>query len=128
MKILCADDTPANLILLEAILLHAGFEVIKACDGKEAFDIVREGGIDLAILDVMMPKLNGHEVCKAIKGDERYRSLPVIMLTGLSDEEEERECFRAGADGFITKPLDFNYAISMINRLLKSGPFFKQDI
>jgi CheY-like chemotaxis protein len=118
VKILCADDNPANLKLLEAILLHAGFEVIKACDGKEALDIVRAGGIDLALLDVIMPELNGHEVCRTLKDDETYRRIPVIMLSGLSTEETGHECAEAGADGFITKPLNFHDVLSMINKLL----------
>lgn len=120
IRILCADDEPANLTLLEAILSPQGYKIITARDGKEALDIIRSEPVDIALLDVMMPKINGHDVCRAIKSDERYRDIIVIILSGLCEEQESLDCSAAGADGFITKPLDYKALIEMIKKLLEA--------
>jgi CheY-like chemotaxis protein len=121
IRILCADDEPANLILLDAILSSRGYEILKARDGKEALDIIKTEQIDIALLDVMMPEINGHDVCRAIKSDGKYRPVPVIMLTGLSAEQESEECRDAGADAFVTKPLHYPEVIAMIGKLLRNS-------
>lgn len=104
--ILCVDDEPVNLKLLEAMLLPAGYEVIKASDGAEALQMIKESCVDLVLLDVMMPEINGFDACKTMKGDERYGNIPIIMLTALRSKEDRIKGIEAGADDFISKPAD----------------------
>lgn len=86
-KILCVDDEPVNLRLLESILSSRGYEVIKSDSGIDALDRLRADHIDLVLLDVMMPGMNGYEVCRIIKGDDSLRHIPVIMITALTSRE-----------------------------------------
>ena len=86
-RILCVDDEPVNLELLGAALGSKGFDVAMALSGAEALDKIKEERFDLIILDVMMPILNGFDVCKKIKENKQFRDIPVIMLTALSSKE-----------------------------------------
>lgn len=117
--ILCVDDEHMNLSLLEAILLPQGYKVIKAQNGEEALGVLHNNAVDCVLLDVMMPKMNGYEVCKIVKDDERYRHIPVIMITSLTSKEERIKSIRAGADDFISKPFEKNEVLARINMLLK---------
>ncbi|TAL24949.1 MAG: response regulator [Nitrospirae bacterium] len=118
-KILCVDDEPANLKLLEAMLEPRGYEVVKAEDGIEALEKIKEHNIALALLDVMLPKVNGFEVCRMIKGDEMYRHIPVVFVTGLTAQEDRIKGIAAGAEDFVSKPFDQGEILARIDMLLK---------
>ena len=82
-RILCVDDEYTNLLLLEALLVPKGYECVFAKNGIEALEIIKEQHIDLVLLDVMMPEIDGFDVCRRIKSDERSRRIPVVMVTAL---------------------------------------------
>lgn len=118
-KILCVDDEPLNLKLLEKLLVSNGYEVIKAQDGAAALIMIEENNVDLVLLDVMMPQLDGFEVCRRIKGNERLRDIPVVMVTALSAKEERIKGIEAGAEDFISKPIDQGEVLARVRMLLK---------
>jgi putative two-component system response regulator len=103
-KVLVVDDEPLNLKLLEALLLGLEYDVIKAASGEQALQLVDKTDIDLILLDVMMPQMDGFEVCRRLKSTNRTRLIPVIMLTALSGTDAKVKGIEAGADDFITKP------------------------
>ncbi|MFA6598167.1 MAG: response regulator transcription factor [Ignavibacteriaceae bacterium] len=103
-KILLVDDEKDILEFLKYNLEKEGFAVITANDGEEAISLLKEKP-DLAILDIMMPKLNGFEVCAKIRGDKNTASLPVIFLTAKSSEQDEIKGLELGANDFIQKPI-----------------------
>ena len=77
-RILCVDDEYTNLLLLEALLVPKGYECVFAKNGREAFEIIKEQQIDLVLFDVMMPEIDGFDVCRRIKSDERLRPIPLL--------------------------------------------------
>ncbi|MDY6844205.1 MAG: diguanylate cyclase [Thermodesulfobacteriota bacterium] len=103
-RILVVDDEPKNVKLLEALLHISNYEVIKAYNGEDALSVLSKVDIDLVLLDVMMPDMDGFEVCRRLKGSEDTRLVPVVMVTALSDIEARIKGIEAGADDFITKP------------------------
>ena len=117
--ILLVDDEPTNRSLLKAYLIPEGYEIIEAEDGEAALKTIGTDTVDLVLLDVMMPKIDGFEVCRRIKGDERLRSIPVVMLTTLSAKEDRIKSIEAGAEDFISKPIDRVEVIARIRMLLK---------
>jgi len=118
-RILCVDDEPEILKFLEAVLVPKGYEVIKAENGEEALQKLKEQRIDLVISDVKMPKMNGFEVCRWIKEDERYRNIPIIIITGLAAKEDRIKGIETGAEDFISKPIDPAEVLARIKMLLK---------
>jgi CheY-like chemotaxis protein len=117
-RILCADDEPANLKLLEALLVPRGYEVVKAWNGREALEKIGSQNIDLVLLDVMMPMMNGFEVCRTMKNDERYRNIPVVMITALTSKKDRIRGIEAGAEDFISKPFDQAEVVARVKMLL----------
>jgi two-component system, OmpR family, alkaline phosphatase synthesis response regulator PhoP len=120
--VLIADDNPQILELLEAYLESLPIDVRLAGDGQEALDAVAAACPDLVLLDVMMPKRSGFEVCRMLKSDERYSNLPVMMITALNesgDIERAREC---GADDFLSKPVNKIELLDRVRRLLNIAP------
>jgi len=117
--ILVVDDQFQNIELLEAHLVPQGYEIIKAEDGEEALKRIGENTVDLVLLDVMMPKVDGFEVCRRVKGDERLRNIPVVMITALSAKEDRIKGIEAGAEDFISKPIDKGEVLARVNNLLK---------
>lgn len=105
-KILVVDDILSNVKLLEAKLKAEYYTVIIAYDGQEAIDLVAEHQPDIILLDVMMPKLNGFEVCKKLKSDPLTTHIPIVMVTALHDTQDRVQGINAGADDFLTKPID----------------------
>lgn len=105
-RILVADDIEANRRLLRA-KLEASFNiVVEAADGQEAIDLAREEKPEIILLDVMMPKMDGYEACRILKADPATSHIPVVMVTALSDVEDRIKGLEAGAEDFITKPVD----------------------
>lgn len=103
-RILIVDDIPTNIKILESFLLPLKYEIMKAHNGEDALSIINRTDIDIVLLDVMMPVMDGFEVCRHIKSNERTRIIPVIMVTALDDSEAKIKAIESGADDFITKP------------------------
>ncbi len=118
-RILCVDDEPLNLSLLEAILTPKDYEVLQASDGAAALDIIAATRVDIVLLDVMMPGMDGFEVCRRIKSDERYRNIPVVMITAYAARENRISGIEAGAEDFISKPFDVAEVLARIGMLLR---------
>ena len=104
-RILVADDNQQNRELLEAYLLDDGHEILMAADGREAIDMARAKHPDLILLDIMMPKLSGYEVCSQLKGDAATNQIPILMITALKEMGDIEKALAAGADDFLTKPV-----------------------
>lgn len=102
--VLVVDDEERNLKLLEALLLGLNYQVLKASRGEEAINTVHRADVDLILLDIMMPGMNGYEVCRRLKTNELTRLIPIILLTALSGTEAKVKGIEAGADDFLTKP------------------------
>lgn len=117
--ILVVDDIESNLELMEAIFLKEGFRVYSALGATEAIDIFRKQPVDLAVLDVMMPGIDGFELCTRIKDISGKHFFPVILLTALSDRTSRIRGLECGADDFISKPFDTSELLLKIKSLLK---------
>jgi adenylate cyclase len=117
--ILVVDDQPQNIALLEAHLVPQGYEIVKAASGEEALGKLSGNQIDLILLDVMMPGMNGYEVCKKVKSDSGNAFLPIVMLTSLDKMEAKIEGLEAGADDFLNKPFQRIELVARVNNLLK---------
>ena len=117
-RILCVDDEPLNLSLLEAMLSPRGYDVVSAVNGPEALEKIQTERIDICLLDVMMPGMNGFEVCRRIKSDELHRNIPVVMITSYADKENRIRGIEAGAEDFISKPFDSTEVLARIKMLL----------
>ncbi|WP_321418970.1 methanogen output domain 1-containing protein [uncultured Methanomethylovorans sp.] len=117
-KVLIIDDEPMNVELLQAYL-GSEYVTVSASDGKEALVKVSEEKPDIILLDVMMPEMNGYEVCKLIKADEVTKFLPVVMVTALSNREDRIKGVEAGADDFLIKPVDKVELTARIKSLLR---------
>jgi len=117
--ILVVDDQSQNIELLEAYLALEGYEIVTAASGEEALGKFYGHSIDLILLDVMMPGMNGYEVCKKIKGNLENAFLPVVMLTDLDNMEAKIEGLDAGADDFLNKPFNKIELVARVKNLLK---------
>jgi signal transduction histidine kinase len=104
--VLVVDDEAANRSLFATMLESDGHEAVLAADGHQALSAAAEAAPDVVLLDVMMPELNGYEVCRRLKADPETAAIPVIMLTGLSQRDSRLEGIRAGANDFLNKPVD----------------------
>ena len=118
VTVLAVDDEPANLRLLDAVLTPRGYRLVAANNGHEALDLLIDLDIDLVLLDLMMPGLNGHEVCRRIRSDDRTAFLPVVMITA-SGKEERLTALEAGADDFVTKPFDRSELLARVASLAR---------
>jgi len=117
-RILCVDDEPLNLSLLEAMLLPRGYEVVQAVNGPEALEKIRLEPIDICLLDVMMPGMDGFEVCRQIKADIGRSNIPVVMITSCADQASRIRGIEAGAEDIISKPFDAAEVLARIKMLL----------
>jgi DNA-binding response OmpR family regulator len=104
-SILVVDDEPAARTMLRLILVRAGFEVLEAQDGAEALDEVRRRVPDLMILDIMMPGIDGFEVCRILRSQDETADLPIIMLSARADAESVTRGLLLGATKYLTKPV-----------------------
>ena len=117
--ILVVDDIQANRKLLQAKLGHEYFQVITAANGQEAVDMAREASPDIILLDVMMPVMDGFEACEILKNDPETQHIPIVMVTALGDRDHRLKGLSAGADDFLTKPVDDFALMSRIRALTK---------
>lgn len=125
-RILVVDDTPLNVKFLEDVLTMKGYEVATAASGQEALAKIRIGSTDLVLLDVMMPGMNGYEVCRAIREDSRTALLPVVMVTALDAKEERVKGLEAGADDFLSKPVNQPELLARVRSLLRIKLLYDQ--
>lgn len=120
-KILIVDDEADILTLLEYNLEKAGFRIISANDGPDAIEITKKENPGLIILDIMLPSMEGTEVCKILKGGDATRHIPIIMLTAKGEEVDRIVGFELGADDYITKPFSPRELILRVKAVLKRG-------
>jgi len=118
-RLLVVDDSLLNLELLETLLVGEGFEVVKARDGEEALRQVEDSDPDLVLLDVMMPRLDGYEVCRRLKGSPKTCLLPVVMVTSLDEVDDKVKGLEAGTDDFLSKPFNRAELIARVRSLLR---------
>ena len=118
-RILCVDDGAQNLQLLEAMLSPRGYAVVTAENGPQALDKINKESIDLCLLDVMMPGMDGFEVCRRIKSDPANQNIPVVMLTSYTETQQRILGTEAGAEDFISKPFDSAEVLARIKMLLQ---------
>src|SRR6202040_4219518 len=117
--ILVADDQSSNRELLEELLTTQGFKVISASNGAAALEELTRVQADLVLLDVMMPHLNGFQVCEKIKNNADTYLIPVIVITALSDKQARLEGIKVGADDFLSRPVDRTELLARVGSLLK---------
>ncbi len=118
-RILIADDMPANLHILEVRLAAQGYEILTATNGEEALATAREKQPDLILLDVMMPKLDGLEVCRRLKSDPVLPFMPIIMVTAKADPKDIVAGLEAGGDEYLTKPVDAAALVARVKSMLR---------
>jgi adenylate cyclase len=118
VTVLVVDDQPRNLRLLDAVLSPRGYRVITAESGEAALAVLKDSAIDLVLLDVVMPGLDGHEVCRRIRADEATAFLPVVMITA-SGDQGKLHALVSGADDFVTKPFDQAELLARVASLAK---------
>jgi len=117
--IMVVDDYEQNLILLKTVLSSLGYQVVTARNGEEALEKVFKRPPDLILLDIMMPKMNGYQVARRLKKDERTMIIPIVMLTSLNEVYDRVKALEAGADDFLTKPVHKKELESRIKSLLR---------
>jgi DNA-binding response OmpR family regulator len=118
-RVLLVDDELNIVKVVSKRLSVSGFEVVTALDGQEALSQVAAAAPDLIVLDVMLPKLNGLQVCAQLKHDARYRHIPIILFTAKTEEKDREAGLAAGADAYLTKPYQPAELRQIIDRLLK---------
>lgn len=117
-KILAVDDEPDVLLIVKTGLEMEGYKVVTASDGEQALASAREEKPDLILLDVMMPKMDGFEVLAKLKEDEATATIPVIMLTGLSDRTKMQKALVSGIQWYVVKPFDFDDLMAKVREAL----------
>lgn len=121
-RILIVDDEPNIVLALELLMKREGYEIQSVDDGQKAFDAVREFRPDLIILDIMMPKMDGYEVCQRIRADASLKDISIIMLTAKGREVEREKGLALGADYYITKPFSTREVMLRIKEILSARP------
>ncbi|MGQ9366854.1 response regulator transcription factor [Azospirillum sp. ST 5-10] len=117
--ILVADDEPSIVMSLQVLLEKAGYAVRIARNGEEAIAAVAEAAPDLILLDAMMPKRDGFDVCQSLRADPRWKSLPIIMLTAKSRDVERQKGLALGATDYVTKPFSTRDLVATVRKYLQ---------
>ncbi|HET9562363.1 MAG TPA: response regulator, partial [Propionibacteriaceae bacterium] len=118
ITILAVDDQPANLRLLDAVLSPRGYRVIRATSGEQALELLPSSDVDLVLLDIVMPGIDGYEVCRRIRSAPETAFLPVVMITASGNQEKTR-AIEAGADDFVSKPFDQSELLARVASLAR---------
>ena len=116
--ILIADDNAQNVELLEAFVAPLGVRVVTACDGEEAVSVAMTEKVDLVLLDIMMPRASGYQVCQRLRAEPSTKSMKVLMVSALGAVNDIERANEVGADGMLTKPVNREELIDAITRLL----------
>lgn len=119
-KILIVDDEIDIVETLKFILEDAGYQCYCAFDGEEGLNLAREIMPDLMILDVMMPKINGYKISRLLKYDNKYKNIPIMMVTARSQDEDKLIGEETGVNEYITKPFEIDYVVEKVNEYLKA--------
>jgi|UniRef100_A0A7C6EAP3 two-component system alkaline phosphatase synthesis response regulator PhoP len=127
-RILVVDDEPDILLVLKQRLMQAGFSVLVAATGPEALEVARKEVPDLIILDLMLPGIDGYQICGILKHDRRYMKIPIIILTARSQKKDYELGISVGADAYLTKPFDSEVLLAKVYELLgEKAPVPKED-
>jgi class 3 adenylate cyclase/CheY-like chemotaxis protein len=118
-RILVVDDNAANVDILRARLAAHGYEIVTAADGEQALTAAREHLPDLILLDIMMPKLDGVEVCRRLRGDPSMPFIPVVLVTAKADPKDVVAALEAGGDEYLTKPVDHASLVARVKSMLR---------
>ncbi len=118
-KILVVDDEVDLVETIRFPLESEGFTVLVSYNGEDALNQARTENPDLILLDIMLPKLDGYKVCRLLKFDERYRNIPILMLTAKTQEKDKAIGMETGADEYITKPFDMDELLEKVKAYLK---------
>jgi CheY-like chemotaxis protein len=113
-KILIVDDDPRNIFVLAAALEEYGAEIIEAENGKVALEILENEVCDLILMDIMMPVMNGYETIKAIRSNDSIKHVQIIATTAKSLKGDREKCMEAGANDYISKPIDYDVLITLV--------------
>jgi CheY-like chemotaxis protein len=117
--ILVVEDHPQNRYLMTYLLESRGYEVEVALDGLEALDAIETRPPDLILMDMQLPKVDGYEATRRIKADERFRGIPLVAVTAHSMRGDQDKAMAAGCDVFVTKPIDGEELLALVDRLLE---------
>lgn len=127
-RVLVVDDQPVNIKLLERMLAREQMEVISALNGADAIDLTRSAKPDVILLDVMMPELDGLEVCRRLKANEETRSIPIIFVTARTGTQEKVEGLDAGAADYLTKPIDIEETRARVRTQLRIQEMHRENL
>lgn len=119
-RVLIVEDEPNIVLSLEILLRRAGYETTSTGDGEEAMELIRRTRPDVVLLDIMLPKRNGYEVCRSVKSEPTLSSIPVIMLTAKGQEVEMLKGLELGASAYITKPFGNAEVLEAVRAALES--------
>jgi putative two-component system response regulator len=122
-KVVVIDDVEENLELISGVLDRDGYTVVGARDGAAGLDLVLQDRPDLVLTDVVMPRMNGFELCRRLKDDRETRLIPVVLVTGLAERADRIEGINAGADDFLTKPFDAHELKARVRSLVRLKRF-----
>ena len=126
-RILVADDDETIIRLLTITLRNEGYELIIARNGRDALDMTNQEQPDMAILDVMMPEMTGFEVCHALRAQPETATMPIIILSGLADVDDKVSGIQAGADEYVTKPIDLRELAARVSGLLRRNRMLRES-
>lgn len=121
-RVLIVDDEPNIVISLEFLVKRQGYEVEVAADGEAALEACARRAPDVVVLDVMLPKMSGFEVCQRLRADPRWREVKILMLTAKGRETEIAKGMRLGANLYVTKPFSTRDLVADLQRLLGDAP------
>jgi len=122
MKILIADDDDDLRDLVEMVLISAGYQVRANPNGKKAWEMLQKEGADMAVLDINMPEMDGLELLDLIRNDDRYKEMPVMLLTARKGMDERAKGLERGADDYLTKPFDNDELVRRVKLLEQAYP------
>ena|ERR1041384_2119369 len=114
-NVLVVEDDENTVFLLKTLLGSRGYQVVPAWDGKQALEIVKTLDLDLVLLDLQLPRLNGLSVIRQLREDARFESLPIIIMTGYEPEQFRRTAIEAGCDDFLLKPIDLDRLTAILD-------------
>lgn len=120
-RVLVVDDEPDLVRILQFGLQSAGYVVESASDGQEGLKKAREVKPDIILLDLMLPKLDGYKICRLLKFDERFKQIPIIILSARTQEGDQALALEMGANRFVTKPYNFSEILTHVEELLKAA-------